>query len=164
MHFLVLPSALTRRSLRSWHTALFGKLLSILPHLVQMSLPLESLLEIPQAQLHSLCCVSTALHIGLLELLGWAVGLGRRTTYSPFPLPPHIKAAYFCLMGMGMQMEKSEGYSGKRDGQRGKERDKAMREEGITERGANLVSDREGWRATEAVLGNLMGERFQGDF
>lgn len=63
-----------------------------------------------------------------------------------------------------MQMGKSEGYSGKRDGQRGKERDKAVREEGITERGANPLSDREGWRATEAVLGNLMGERFQGVF
>lgn len=34
-----------------------------------------------------------------------------------------------------MQKEKSEGYSGKRDGQRGKERDTAVREEGIIERG-----------------------------
>lgn len=115
----------------------------------------------PQAQLHSLCCVSTALHTGLLQLLGWAVGLGR-ITYSPFLLPPHIKGAYFCLMGTGMQVEKSEGYSGKELGREARKETQLWGKQSHWERCQHCVWQRR--LAMEAALGSLMGKRFRGDF
>lgn len=101
--------------------ALFGKLLSTLPYLVQTSLPLGSLSGFPQAQLHSLCCVHSMLHTPLLQsqhsqgARGWGLG---RIIYNSFLLPPHFKGAFFYLKGTEMQMEKIRGlnYSGeKRD-------------------------------------------------
>lgn len=64
---------------------------------------------------------------------------------------------------MRMQMGKP-GYSGKRDGQRGKERDTAMREKGTIERGVSTVSDRGGWRAMGVTKGRLREIDFKGTF
>lgn len=161
MHDLALSSALTRWSLISWHIALFGKLLSILSHLVQMSLPLGSLSGLPK---HSyILCVVCPQHSTQASYSYWAGqwGLGR-ITYSPFLLPPHIKGAYFCLMGTGMQVEKSEGYSGKELGREARKETQLWGKQSHWERRQHCVWQRR--LAMEAALGSLMGKRFRGDF
>lgn len=81
----------------------------------------------PQAQLHSLCCVSIALHTGLLQLLGWAVGAGENYLQS-LPSPSTYQRSILLFNGDGDASGKVRRLFRQRVGQRGKERDTAVRE------------------------------------